>query len=544
MLNLQLSPPGTSEAQRQYVRLRETEALAGVFESDASTIRISNMQATRALIDALRLMFGTVILEASGGTELKNVSTDYESSGDKLDMSILMGTLECNQLVVEVATIRAEAGLVLEEGRVRVTSEGGRIEAKSGTFRSFQLDISNIQLKTPELQVKNLVITWGEAGFELHADEVVSDVFEFLAEGTTATFRDLRAQQLDVHDADWSIKGLLVQSAQVRLTPGATQESSEVSESEEEETTTGELYKTDVPVFSWSLLDTLSGHLNVDLGVDLKVPVIQHRRAVHHFRVPIEQGRINFRELERNLAMLEELLLDFSVRDDELVLELGIPFLPTRGHGKRLVRWALSSEEQPWAEEHFVRLSTLAQPQVIVSQSSSPPKALPAPPEDGTETLPQEASPVATGPELASTDLAKADADDQDSSDSESALEKLAFHNIDVELALAKPTSPQTALLKTLQFGSLKIQGDVIHQTTGELEKTSVHGSLTDLRFSLDDFPLAGRKFDLNKVEIEGESRFGAELENLKLLSCSIDSGRIRAKSIDLGIYAEGDVES
>ena len=542
-LDLQISPQGTSEEQRQYVRVREVEALAGVFESNPSTVCIKNMLARRAVIDALRLVFGTVILEVAGGTELKNVSSDYESSGDKLDMSILMETLECAQLVVEVATIRAEAGLILEQGRVSVTSNGGRIEAKSGVFRNFQLDISNIHLKSPELHVKNLVMTWGEAGFEMRADDVTSDVFEFITVGTTATLQGIQAEQLHVHDADWSIKGLLAASGRVHLVPETlTPDPNQVGESEQEVAVIGEEYKSEVPVFSWSMLDTLSGYFNVDLGVDVKVPVIQHRRAVHHFRVPIEEGRLNFRDLEHNLAMLEELLLDFSVRDDELVLELGVPFLPTRGHGKRLVKWALSSEEQPWAENHFVRLSTLAQPQIVVSQNSSPPKALPAPPENVDESSSQGDAPAgAYVPEVASTALATVTPHDPDS---ESALDKLAFNNIEVELAMAKAASPQEALLKTLEVGSLKVQGDVIHQSTGELERTGVHGSLTDVRFSLDDFPLAGRKFDLNKVEVEGESGFKAELENLKLLSCLIDLGRIRAKSIDFGTYAEGDVES
>src|SRR5690606_13870172 len=136
-------------------------------------------------------------------------------------------------------------------------------------------------------------------------------------------------------------------------------------------------------------------------------------------------------------------------------------------------------------------------------------------------------SPESLPHETTATALATVDQDDgADASESESALEKLAFQNIDVELALTKPSSAQAALLKTLQIGSLKLQGDVVHQTTGEVEQTSVRGSLTDLLLSLDDFPLAGRKFDLNQVKVEGESQFSAELENLKPLTCLIDLGR------------------
>ncbi len=109
------------------------------------------------------------------------------------------------------------------------------------------------------------------------------------------------------------------------------------------------------------LLDGLSGQLDVDLGLDLTVPVLGHRRATHKFRIPIENGALDYRKLESDLSTLEDLLLDFSMRDDVLVLELGIPLLPTRGMGKPLLRWHVEGEDVALAHQHWIRLAMLPQ---------------------------------------------------------------------------------------------------------------------------------------------------------------------------------------
>ena len=110
------------------------------------------------------------------------------------------------------------------------------------------------------------------------------------------------------------------------------------------------------------VLDRLTGHVNVDLGLDLTVPVIGRRRATHEFRIPIDAGTIDYRQLEDNLSTLEDSLLDFSVRDEGLVLEVGIPFLPTRGKGKPIVTWSLDEADTALAHDKRVRLSVLTRP--------------------------------------------------------------------------------------------------------------------------------------------------------------------------------------
>ena len=50
------------------------------------------------------------------------------------------------------------------------------------------------------------------------------------------------------------------------------------------------------------------------------------------------------------------------MRDEGLVLEVGIPLLPTRGKGKPIVTWSLDDADRALAEKQRARLSVLARP--------------------------------------------------------------------------------------------------------------------------------------------------------------------------------------
>lgn len=558
-LSLQLTPPETVREQQQFIQLHETSALSGVFVSDETSLRLSDTAADRVIIDALRIMFGSIVLSAEGRTEILKLTADYASRSGELDLGLSIGTMRCPKLSVEVSSILAVAAIILEQGRVEVTPEGGRIEVPKCVFREFSVTLGAIKLSAPELHVQDLIMSWSDEPFELHAREVTSNHFEFAVEGTTAAIYGLKAAQLDVKGSDWSIQEARTESIELRIeaveqaiettTEDAAQATEDVAQAAEEvtgeelaPTDETEHYKTKLPLFVWTLFDQLSGHINVDLGVDIKLPIFQHRRAVHQFRVPIKQGKLNYQALEQNLSTLENQLLDFSIRPGELVLELGIPLLPSRGFGKPLVRWPLSELEQREAESenHWVRLATLVQPQILVGQNSTEPKML-------AEHNESSADDTTQAPGLALPQADSSDADqDQDEGDDESAsaLRQLTMRNIDVQLSLLKPVTPYDgALLKTLEIGSLVARGDVVHRTKGEAEQTRAYGSISDVLLSVDDFPLVGRKFDLNQVLLSGESRFELQLENLKLLACTVQLGPISAKSIDFGIFAEGSVD-
>jgi hypothetical protein len=214
--------------------------------------------------------------------------------------------------------------------------------------------------------------------------------------------------------------------------------------------------------FDLGILDGLSGALSVDAHVDVTIPIFGTRRAKHELRLGVEAGTVDYREIEGNLAPLENLLLDFSVRDDELVLERGIPLLPTRGFGKPILRWPLSPSDRALATNDRVRLSLL--PRYEVAGKAR-------------------------------------DDDDADDEPSESKLRKLALHNIDLQLSLS-PIPGLTSALRAASIERLSAQGSILHRSDDPHAEGAVSGSMRGLSLSLDALGLVARLLNLQKLSV------------------------------------------
>lgn len=114
--------------------------------------------------------------------------------------------------------------------------------------------------------------------------------------------------------------------------------------------------------FDFGFLDRITGRLDVDLTMELSVPVIGRREATHHFRIPIVGGALNYRELERDLAGIEDAFIDLEVRGKSLVIERRIPLI---GLEKPLIVWELSPDELELAKKRLVRLRTIPRMQIM-----------------------------------------------------------------------------------------------------------------------------------------------------------------------------------
>lgn len=111
------------------------------------------------------------------------------------------------------------------------------------------------------------------------------------------------------------------------------------------------------PPMDWHFLDGLQGQVDIDLTVDMKVPVIKRRNATHEFRIPIHDGTIDFHAAERQLAFLEDTLIDFEVEDHRLILEKDIPLMSKAD--KVIVYWPLDVDAHALATRNLARLRTL-----------------------------------------------------------------------------------------------------------------------------------------------------------------------------------------
>ena len=194
---------------------------------------------------------------------------------------------------------------------------------------------------------------------------------------------------------------------------------------------------------SWiPILDTIRGHLNVDLNLEVKIPVVGSRVGEHKFRVPIVDGIINYKKLEKNLATLENAFIDLAHKNDRLVVERDIPLLPF--DAKELVWWQLDEEAAALAVTDEVRLRTLATPVLP-----------PAKPTDPTK----EKKRVIVG---------------------------AAANNIDVQLSLGASEIPLLGGILKLggpdrdAFSSLQISGEAVYKTKTETPPTRLAASIQE----------------------------------------------------------------
>jgi hypothetical protein len=231
--------------------------------------------------------------------------------------------------------------------------------------------------------------------------------------------------------------------------------------------------------FDYSFLDRVSGRLDVDLTLDISVPVLGRREATHHFRVPISGGVINYRELERDLANIEDAFIDVEVRGRSLVIERAIPLIP--GLEKPLIAWDLDPEELDLARRRLVRLRTIPRLRM-----------------------------VARG--------------DRGGSDRSSlALRSVRFDDIVIAIAVAPPAEGERDAISRASAGELRVSGRLAHdanRTTEAAEATRVN--------------LSGARLAAGPISIRLGGESGPGRRN--------GGGRIEAESIELGALADGSV--
>jgi hypothetical protein len=113
------------------------------------------------------------------------------------------------------------------------------------------------------------------------------------------------------------------------------------------------------------LLDHVDARIEADIVVDVKLPVIAGRVATHRLRLAIDDGALDFKQLERGLSRLEDAILDFEVVPEGLMLELDAVVVK-----RELLLWPLDAEGLRLARQNRVRLRTFAQPTMTVRPPS------------------------------------------------------------------------------------------------------------------------------------------------------------------------------
>jgi hypothetical protein len=468
--------------------IRSGEALRGALLMDEQGLHLRGVAASELVLSSLDWHFGKVFLASQRQVKLGGVRVRAESGGTRFDLDLELASVQADrlQLTVGELVVSAELDAVALQVAVHDDPEVGYLRADQALLKELQLRRGDLTISMPVLLVRNLNMDWGGEWFVLEASTLEGETLQLGYRGSVLSANDVAIRAFGLRGDDVKLDearfGKLVVEA--RLPPRAPASPAEQGAPSR------------VPLFDWRLLDGLSGHLNVDVHVDLAVPIIGHRRATHELRVPIDDGTIDYRKLESNLARLEDSLIDFSVRDGGLVLELGLPLIRTRGRGKPILRWPLSPADLELAENRLVRLAVL--PNVKPAIQSEAPR-----PEEERE---------------------------KDGGPSSFRLRSLSAENIDAVLTLAAARPSPGVSLRVLSFGKLQLTGAVHHDPEAEPRDGMLRGSLANLHAALVGLPLGDSA-------LRGELTLGA-LHELAVGFVDLVPQRVRATLESLTLRA------
>jgi hypothetical protein len=395
------------------------------------------------------------------------------------------------RLKLEAGGTTLETELRIHGARLWIGGSEGRIEGDRAHARELRLQVGGSDARAQELRAEHLRLGWGEQGFWLEAAILEGPSVTVGVGAGVVEARGLRAVGFSLHGSDVAVQEASVGGARVDLTwVAAGPTDGPVAEPRERAPAARAAV---APSFDWRALDGLSGEVNVDLHVDLTVPIIGRRRATHRFRIPIEQGSVDYLQLEGDLSTLENTLLDFAVRDDgTLVLERGIPLLPTRGRGKPILVWELDAADLALAKQNRIRLAVV--PHFRPASSPSEPPA-----------------------EGAGNDRPR----------SSIALRRLGVGSLQAHLGLRPADGPLEGPLRRLSVRRLELEGNLHHDPDGEPREGELQGRLEGHEASLVGLLAGGHQVDLERLRLERLDALRVRFAGMRPTALSCDLGEL-----------------
>ncbi len=400
--------------------VHHVEGLRGDLVAGDGHLEINHASARRAVVQlALELPAGTVTAEA---VAIEEVRGKLRRTPDEQTCELEAPVVGAARLVIVVGEVTISGAITVTRCRLRIDGEDGMVLAEGVELADVELRRGDLVLAMPRLAGVQVVAAWGTDGLRIEAGSIA------IAE----------------------IGG----SAPLTATPSAPGASP--PESTE----------------MMALLDGLAGEVNVDLALDLTVPVIGRRRATHRFRIPIADGAVDYMGLEKDLSTLESALLDFAIRDGALVLEMGIPFLPTRGLGKPILQWDLAPADLDLARRDRIRLALLPRFRTVGGESGS----------------------------------------------SRIALRQLEVRDLDVKLSHSLASPPPRWPL--LGIGSLTLSGSLYHEADAPPRDGRLVGGLAELVVGEMSIGVANNTIGFTRLQLARADRF--ELGFVGARACSL----------------------
>ena len=265
----------------------------------------------------------------------------------------------------------------------------------------------------------------------------------------------------------------------------------------------------------WHFLDVLQGRLDLDLVLDMTLPWIGRRQATHYFRVPIENGTIDYDKLEDDVHWLEAAFLTIELVDEQLVLARDLPLVPFSG--KALVVWPLQPEDIPVAKYSRVHLRNLVRPRLPSSDRKK------------VRSGKSEAANPGKG---------------KDRGKSRLTLHALTLENI--KLALRTETPAQISLPNGafLQLGgedqsglvNLEMTGALHYESGKQTEPTALSGNIALVDVTIKDLPLGASLLSADRLHMSEIDSIELTFEGFRPRRLEIRATRIAATNLRVAL--------
>ena len=425
----------------QVIALRSSAGLRGVVEQTAGRLTLDDVAAETIELAALHVLLGRLVLSSTGDATLTGLGLALARREDELVLSATLASITAADVELVIDNVLVRGRITLTLPALVVSGDEGSLSAARVEIANFVLRIGDLEITAPQLVGSGVSLGWGAAGFWLYATALEGPTLGLQTGEVRLTAGGLAVDAFRLDGKELTVGRAALGAGQVAV--GLRRSAESVTASQDVPTLPGPAAP---PLFDLATLDALSGQLDVDVAVDLTVPIIGRRKATHRLRIAIDRGTLDYRALEHNLAKLEDALLDFSVREGALVLERVNPLFPARGHGKPVVLWDVTGADLELAQRERVRLSVLPKARLATDATESD-----APPSKKSRSI---------------------------------ALRELGLLRINARLALAAPASLLAGQVRLERVGALTLGGNVFHEPGGSREG-DLRGELTDLAGSL-----------------------------------------------------------
>lgn len=436
------------------IRLGRTQKLSGMLTKTEDSLLLTDVQAEAVVVPLVELVLSSFSVQLGAEGSLRGLQGGMRRE-EATDVDVMAAVLDAPELCVRFSNFSVKGHLRGESVALRISGSEGQLEAGTVVVEGVEFE-GDLSSRAERVVGQDLRVAWGADGYRV----------------------TLRSLELD--------------GAHVGLD---LREKSQEAGGEDKSRGS----RSPVALFDWRTLDGLSGALDVDVHVNMKVPVIVTRRAKHPFRIQIREGTVNYMDLERSLSALEESILDFAVREGSLVLERGIPLIPTRGRGTPLVLWPLEERDLALTSEDRVRLAVLPRYERVEQESGG-----------------------------------------EEQGDSSVSLEELSLVDLQALLRLeVQETRGTASSLRALGFEELQLQGTVHHSPGKEPRQGEVTGKLRALCGSISGLFLGESQLDIGQLTLSALTDLRARFLDVRPEKVNFALSDLRLDSVSFGNLVE-----